>query len=571
MFLHSLLDRAGKRLGVVKPAPVPAPPNPSPPSPAPPTVESVLAPHASLLHRIRAAYSCPEDDFRQHLLAPITALASWVHVLPGHPGGGFERRGGAIEQALTNCLFSLQAADGQTFDLSHAAAPSLHRVQRWRLACALGGLFVSLPELLARIEVVSDDGDAWPAFTMPLLDWLESLSATKYHYRWAAAQKEPTWPAVYAASRCIAQDTMSFLAHDDVRIAAALLNCVGGSDRSAGQVSDVVNKIAVAIAARERPCATAPAADLLAGTLERLLGTSNWLPNSPGGHVWYGTDGLYLLWPGTAAKLLEAMPAHARGVPAFASYDALLHQLVATGIIQASPSPLRHIRVPGHDRPQAAVCVVDSHRVTASPSLRQQARPLDLRTRVPVLDGQDGVGVGETSPACHEATGTRPAASANVDSQAAPAQQALDFAETMSAIDTSRESPAAGPALVVDTSKIMNPRIRELVDAVVARLDQSFDSMLARIAHGGIFIALTEFVGQRGDGSSIVRAVHDAGMLAVDDAAPARRVVSEKIEGVDVVGIVLRASVLGGYAEWKRRWQDNGGHPPSEVVRPITS
>ena len=62
--------------------------------------------------------------------SPIAALAAWLHALSGVPDGGFERRGGAIEQALTNCLFSLQAADGRTFDACHAETSSPPDMQR---------------------------------------------------------------------------------------------------------------------------------------------------------------------------------------------------------------------------------------------------------------------------------------------------------------------------------------------------------------------------------------------------------------------------------------------------------
>ena len=70
--------------------------------------------------------------------------------------------------------------------------------------------------------------------------------------------------------------------------------------------------------------------------------------------------------------------------------------------------------------------------------------------------------------------------------------------------------------LLLDTSKISNPRTRGLVDAVVARLDQSFDSMLARIVQTGVFVALTEFVGEHGDGATVVRSLHEAQLLASD-------------------------------------------------------
>lgn len=561
MFRHRLLDQAGRLLGIRKPEPTPGAPSPAAALPTALTVETVLVPHAPLVRRIRVAYGYPDGEFHRHLHTPITALAAWVHMLPGLPGGGFERRGGAIEQALTNCLFSLQAADGRTFESSHTETPLLHDKQRWRLVCALGGLFVSLPELLGRVEVVSEDGHVWPGIGVPLLEWLTSLAVPKYHYRWGAVRKESAWPAIYAASRCITPDALSFLG---ARIASALFSCIAGSDQSADQVSEVVGRIAATVAARERPAATAPAPDLLAGTLKRLLGTSDWLPNAPGGHVWYGTDGLYLLWPDAAAKLVAALPQGIRGARRFASNDDLLQQLADSGTVHATPSPLRLIRPPGHDKPQIAVRLADADRMLEESGRR--ATPLDLQSRTMSSDkaAQDAVAVKETA-------GDRGrlqdgvATASDAGEAGMPEQRALDFG----ALDTVRGRPEADSKLRLDTSKITNPRLRELVDAAVIRLDQSFDSMLARVVQGGVFVALVEFVGQQGDGASVVRALHDAQLLAPDDATPGRRVISERIEGVDITGVVLRESALDGYADWKKQWQNNVGRPSSGLERPL--
>lgn len=562
MFRHRLLDQAGRLLGIRKPEPTPGAPSPAAAPPTALTVETVLVPHAPLVRRIRVAYGYPDGEFRRHLHTPITALAAWVHMLPGVPGGGFERRGGAIEQALTNCLFSLQAADGRTFESSHTETPSSHDKQRWRLVCALGGLFVSLPEVLGRVEVVSEDGHVWPGIGVPLLEWLASLAVPKYHYRWGAVRKESAWPAIHAASRCITPEALSFL---DVRIAGALFSCIAGSDQSAGQVSEVVGRIAATVAARERPAATAPAPDLLAGALKRLLGTSDWLPNAPGGHVWYGTDGLYLLWPDAAAKLVAALPQGVRVARRFASNDDVLHQLADSGTIHAKPSPLCHIRPPGHDKPQVAVRLTDADRMLEESGRR--ATPLDLQSRTMPSDKAEQDRVAGKGTAGDRGRAQDGVATANDAGEAGMSEQrALDFA---GALDAARVSPEADSKLRLDTSKITNPCLRELVGAAVVRLDQSFDSMLARIVQGGVFVALIEFVGQQGDGAAVVRALHDAQLLAPDDTVPGRRVISERIEGADITGVVLRESALDGYTDWKKRWQDDAGWPSSCLERPL--
>lgn len=526
------------------------------PVPASLTAESVLAPHTALVRRIRVAYGYPEAEFQPHLRAPITALAAWLHTLPGVPDGGFERRGGAIEQALTNCLFSLQAADGRTFDACHAETASPHDIQRWRLACALGGLFASLPETLERIEVVSASGRVWPGIATPLLDWLAALDTPKYRFRWTAPRKERSGAAVYVASRCIAQDVMALLAGND-RIAADLMACLIGSGRAQGAISEVVHRIAATVAARVPLETSAPAPDLVASTLQRLLGTSDWLPNAPGGHVWCGTDGLYLLWPDAAVKLREALPQGMRTAEAFASNDKLLQHLAASGMVHRAPSPVVRIRPPGSATARTAVRIAEPHRVLGNAG--RQAVSLDLQVS-PAVEQEL---VNENDAALQDGDTDqlqgRIAAGLEPSCPAAGMQERLDFAVPLPEDEAAPPLSEPPARLLLDTSKISNPRVREVVDSVVARLDQAFDSMLARIVKAGVFVALTEFVGEHGDGASVVRALHEAQLLATDGATADRRVVSERMEGADLRGVVLRASAFIGYADWSRRWQTQEG------------
>jgi hypothetical protein len=553
MWSQNLLAQARKWLGVTSagvgdlPSPVDLE------APAHADVGAVLAPHSALLRRIRAAYGYPDDLFESHLLAPIRELASWLHFLPGHPGGGFEHPGGAIEQALTNCLFSLQAADGRTFDGSDTGAPSTDATQRWRLACALGGLFASLREIFARIEVASDEGNLWPVAATPLLHWLRSLPAPRYRYRWTTTRDEDHWLSIYVASRCLEPALMAFLASGDGRIAAGLLRSIGLPNRAAHDpISEVVNKIALAVAARDRAQDAFPPASLLALTLKRLLGTSDWLPNSPGGHVWFGADGLYLLWPDAGIKLLESMPRNVRGTPDFASHGDLLRHMALSGIICASPSSLFKIRLPGGVRPLDAVRITDPHRILKELGVR--AAPFDAQLGAPAPSASTSVdGAGDRPP-------VRDCSDQRSNEIPEPSVNRELFAEEPQAdcmVTDQHPSHTPHPPLLLDSSRIVNQRSRQLVDEVVRRLEQGFDTMLSKIVPAGVFIALTEFVGQLDDGASIVRALHDAGLLAIDKSAPNRRVHSEWIEGADVAGIVLSAAAFHGYPEWVAGWQED--------------
>src|SRR2546429_285024 len=77
MFGRDLREHACKPLGIAAPASSGDQPAAPTTSLRQPSVETVLAPLSALVRRIRVAYGHPDDQFEGHLLAPITALASW--------------------------------------------------------------------------------------------------------------------------------------------------------------------------------------------------------------------------------------------------------------------------------------------------------------------------------------------------------------------------------------------------------------------------------------------------------------------------------------------------------------
>lgn len=421
MFGHTLLARAGRLF--TGPAALPAPPKPSAPTStvaAPFSIEQVLAPNAALLRRLRVAYGYRDRQFERHILAPLGAFAEWVHTLPGPPDSGFEHLGGAIEQAMTNCLHCLQAADGLTFDGATVGA-SLDTASKWRLACALGGLFAALPHLLSRIEVVSASGDPWPSAALPFQRWLGSDPAPRYRHRWKCTADDVGVPIAYVASQCISPDVMAYLIVDgSSRIGSALLSSIAGGRgpmTPSSPISELVTEITSSIVARRRP--------------------------------------------------------HSRSM---------------IDDLHSEVSPMEY---PLRARASRGTQQCDSGTCTADP---------------------DGI---------------------------VPASTGADEASSLS----------------LDTSAITNPFIRERIEETIARLDLSFDKMLAKVKPNGIFVALSECSTQRGDDSAIVRALFEGGLLAVDPLNPSRRVTRERIEGAEVEGVVLVSAALSGQPAWMARWR----------------
>jgi hypothetical protein len=275
-----------------------------------------------------------------------------------------------------------------------------------------------------------------------------------------------------------------------------------------------------------------------------------------------------LLWPDAAVKLRDALPHGIRNAEAFASNDKLLQHLTATGMVHRTPSPVVRIRPPGSAMARMAVRLAEPQ--CALGNAAPPAMSLDLQASSAIEeDLVDESDAAQQDGDTDQARG-RIAAGHEPSRPQAGTQERLDYALSLPEVEgtTSLSEPPA--RLLLDTLKISNPRVRELVDAVVARLDQSFDSMLARIVQTGVFVALTEFVGEHGDAATVVRALHEAHLLA-SDGTGGRRVVIESMEGANLRGVVLRASAFVGYVDWTHRWQtqEGGDCPPLEPNRQL--
>lgn len=566
MARHALLSSFRAWLGRNGTA-VAEPSTPSTPDEAS-VVDMLLAPYQPVIRRIRITYGYSTEEFTLHLDAPIKAVAAWLHQLPGPAGGGFERSGGAIEQALLTCLYSLQAAEGRTFGQSESETPSTDRIQQWRLACGLSGLFIPLRDVLAITEVVCEDGRRWPSGSMPLSQWLATLPQPKYRHRWRPECRDVHWTALYAASRCIDDKLMAFLARGEADIDSALLRTIaGGQHAAADPLAEVVSRVALSLASRQPEAIGATSMDFMARLLRGLLRTSDWLPNAPGGHVWLALDGLYLLWPQAGTKLLAAMPGSARG--GLSTHGDVLKALVANELVVASPTPLCRIRPPGHTTHQQAVRVVDSERLLADAGVHTAPLDVALCLEQPGLSSPDDAEDSLNEKASMELRNRTGEPEPGIANRVDAAPDKIDLLEPAQAVENQVEAPE--PRLALDTSGIANSRQRQLVDAVIDRLEDNFDTMLARITPEGIFIANREFVGQDGDAAAIVRTLHTAGFLAVDKTAPGRRVRVEWIEAAEVPGVVLSAQAFVGYTAWVSRWmEDDQPHAaPSTLGRQV--
>jgi conjugal transfer pilus assembly protein TraI len=321
-------------------------------------VDVLLESQGNLIDRIRLAFGIDRQTFDADVLKLIGRYADYVLTLPASPDSYFSGPNGLFRLGLEVALFSLQGADAHIFSGRATISTRRELEPKWRLATFIGGLCCGLDRPLAHLAVVASDGRPWPAFVCPLGQWTSSAEGP-FYLRWNEQVNETPGIATYALQYVVPSRIMERLGDGNTVVLPNMIASVGGLTRFGHH--NALEKL------NRRAFATVVAHNLHAQTrrdkaarfsshLERfvidalrsLAATSPiWAPNRDKSRVWYGPDGLFLVWPQAATDIVacfdnDQLP----GLPR--SADVLLEILIGAGAInlKRDGDPHRSVQPP---------------------------------------------------------------------------------------------------------------------------------------------------------------------------------------------------------------------------------
>ena len=309
-------------------------------------VADLLGSVEDLVARIRLCFGIDRADFARELQPLLHRYASYVHLLPATADNYFSAPGGLLRLGLEVGFFSLQGTDAHIFSGRSTISARRQLEPRWRLATFIGGLCCELHRVLSHVIVTDAHGDEWPAYLQPLSTWLGGRGAERYFVRWRPNATETRALGILALPHVVPPDTLQFLNEDNAIIVPHLLASIGGMPvvRDHNVLDSLVRRsLALVIDRNLQAHADRNGAPRFGSHLERYLvdalrrlvaSHSAWTPNREKSRVWFGRDGLFLVWPqaaGDVQALLEAdqLP----GIPRAA--QTLLEVLLAAGVFEA--------------------------------------------------------------------------------------------------------------------------------------------------------------------------------------------------------------------------------------------
>lgn len=522
-------------------------------------VERLLADQEALLARLKLCYGADRSSFEQELMPLVRRYAGYVHLLPATPDNYFKAPGGLLRLGLETAFFSLQGTDGHMFSGKATISARRELEPRWRLATFIGGLCCELHRVLSHLIATTPDGEEWPSFMLPLVDWLQQRGATRYFLRWRPRAVELRGLGLFALPMVVSASVLEGLRHDDGAIVRLLLASVGGVPqfREHNVLDELVRRSLALVIDRDLLASADRYGSPQYGShLERYLvdamrrlaaGHSAWAVNRDKARLWFGEDGLFLAWPEAAKDILELLEGdQLAGIPK--APDTLLDILLDAGVLTAPAEGSRNWAIfpTGAEKPIAAVrlaspaIVLAGHGTLPAPLNRSMQRSDTIPSPRATVKTPP-------VPASHPAPPiAKPAQLSLIEADPNPVPATIAPADDAPKSDSTPPPVAAqdpAPAqrvqpICLKAPMRLNPAVRQaLVEAVETLNDPPATTSVFTLSEG-IFIPLAEFERRGIQATVALRALADADMLY----SPRKNgppTATRDVQGVATVGIVL--------------------------------
>lgn len=526
----------------------------------------ILASHEHLLSRIKLCFGSDRATFERELMPLVHGYARFVHLLPATANNYFHTPGGLLQLGLETAFFSLQGTDAHIFSGRATISERRELEPRWRIATFIGGLCCELHRPLSHLIITTADGDEWPAFLIGLTDWLVQRQVCRYFVRWRPNARESRGLGLFALPHVIPPNVLQSLCHGNTIILPQLMASVGGVPqyREHNVLDELVRRSMALVIDRNllasadrygTPQYGSHLERYLVDALRRLVaGHSAWIPNREKSRVWFGPEGLFLVWPGAAEDVLSMLESdQLAGIPK--SPHTLLELLLDAEVFIAPDSMRRtwSILPPGAKVPHEAVKL--STPAIVLTGLEPMPSALTDKLLAPPNPST-------TTPSSSPAPETVPPplqAATVMETPVAQSQSPLPH-QQLSLLESASETQAPGApanssirppsttARVVIGLKAplrLNPSVRRALGEAMATLNEDASPSDVCTVAEGIFVPLSEFERRGIQPGIAIRALEDVKMLrrAAGDGPPT---VSRQIRDESVIGLIVSPAHVEG-------------------------
>lgn len=535
-------------------------------------IEEVLGAHQDLIDRIKVCYGVDRPTFEHELLSLIRRYAEFVHLLPATPDNYFNAPGGLLRMGLEVAFFSLQGTDGHIFSGRSTITTRRHLEPRWRHATFIAGLCCEIHRTLCHVIVTTENGDEWQPYLLPLSSWLTRHHVARFFLKWLPNVHESRTLGLFALPHVIPAEVLQHLATGNAIIVPHLMASISGMPlyREHNILDDLVRRSAALVIDRYlqasadrygKPQLGSHLERYLVDALRRLVSSNSaWNPNAEKSRVWFGTDGLFIVWPNAAAeirKLLESdqLP----GIPK--APETMLEILVAAGVFEPQDASLATWQIVPPESKTAIEAVKLASPAILFAGIDSAPKPLSIALVRTPADATAPLPDPPAPVASPATTGKRfPIAqqlplpmerelvAADQAASASPARTAEDVAAPIPAPnDSAPDKPALTlmPAFKLEAPMRLHPAVRDALAQIVDTLNREGSEVAACTVASGLFIPLAEFERRKIEPSLALRALTEVKML-VQAAGTQSQTLARDFGGEQKLGLVLSPHFVAG-------------------------
>ena len=247
------------------------------------------------------------------IMSPIRHFAEWVHLLPASDNSYFKGSGGLFRFGLEQALFSIRLAE-QSILTRVTPEERREAEQVWTHAAFLAGLVSESVLTLSKISVYSDSGDTWHPGVEPLYQWLVRNNVKNYHIRWLATVDYGMVTAI--AAKTIQQEQAAILATGEKSVLPTLMSAIQNPHDGSNQIVSIIRTVRLKLIDKDLAGDPSNYGKAMSGmhlepwfidAMRHLVVSRHWQVNMETGRLWYGLDGLYLVWPLSGADIRQEL------------------------------------------------------------------------------------------------------------------------------------------------------------------------------------------------------------------------------------------------------------------------
>lgn len=244
------------------------------------------------------------------VMSAVNRLAEMTHLLPASENQHFKYPGGLFTFCLEVALTSIHYAERRILT---RATPEVRREYEdlWAQAAFLNGLYNEAIAVLSRVSVYVPTADMeWHPGTDLLNGWLVRNKIDRYLIRWSGQEDRSKIHVL--AGKAIDHTQADILSKGEWAIYNTLHGALHDRKDFKNPLAKINDQVRYKIMERDiwsraesygKPLAGMHLETWLVDAMRYLLQRRRWSVNGENGRVWYGADGLFLVWPLSANDL----------------------------------------------------------------------------------------------------------------------------------------------------------------------------------------------------------------------------------------------------------------------------